>query len=1002
MDFLRKHTVPLLGISIVTLILFLTNYIPGTYLTGWDNLQTSLNPGLAIKRAFFSTWQEYQSFGLLAGLAHGADIVRALSTAFLGLLLPSPLVRYIYHFSMICLGALGMYSLLSASQRQPLSRKKKLIFTVGSLFYILNYGVIQLFSVPFEPFSTFIGFLPWLIWIFLQYLRSARYRRKYLMMLLGINILATPLAYVQTIFVVYALMLGLVSLTTFLTQRNRRATLKRITTAVLLILAINSFWLLPQLYFVTSGGPDHVQQAKINQLATDDVAAQNQEFGTAESFITFEGFYSSLENIDKQSLFAPWRDHFKSLPAKIIQGLFFTLMLYGMLEKSRYRGVFVGLFGLSGLALMTNVPGISFLNDLIRRLPLVSEIFRSPFTKFIVVYALAGSYFFSYGLLRLQKRLRWKLKKDLPLVAYIATLILFIYAFPAFKGHYIARDMRVSIPQDYLDTIEYFQTVDRNQRIALMPDYTFWGWFFHEWGYNGSGFLWYGIEQPIVSRTFDVWEPTSEAYFWEMKTAIEAEDVNAMETVLDKYAIDYIIVDHTLKPVSSSIRALQYDRLNDMLSQSQKTRQFGFGKALSLFTFDRSSRSNSFVSLAHDIPSVGPAVPFIPYDTAYAEFGTYTSSPYTTGTPDIYYPFRSLFSQKRLYDDQWALQEFDEAFVLTARLPENAHEYKLTIPSDSAEAELFINGEKQTYVTNLSFEFDEDAGVIKVIVPKTTVTELLPALGNVFDCGTDGNTDIHTTDTFLRVFSNHGAVPCIEYDIPFLSQEHGYLVSFQNRNIQGRRLFMSITDKTKGQAYIEDRLIQDVEHYMLPPRFATGLGYTVTFQNHSYINLPSTNVIDAITVYHFPYQQIADIRMEHRGNSAEGRLSPIARSIVIDAPQSVKKRQYDAYTVDLDRDELVFNEYLILNQAFHTGWNAYIVSQDPISQYIPFLAGRHLKDHVKINTWSQGWILPETCQKNRTDCRIVLVFWPQYLQYIGFVLLLGAGGYVVFIYRSHL
>ena len=65
-------------LTIIVGVLFWVNYQSGTYLSGWDNLQTELNPWLAVKRAFFSVWEEYQSFGLTAGMAHAADLPRAI------------------------------------------------------------------------------------------------------------------------------------------------------------------------------------------------------------------------------------------------------------------------------------------------------------------------------------------------------------------------------------------------------------------------------------------------------------------------------------------------------------------------------------------------------------------------------------------------------------------------------------------------------------------------------------------------------------------------------------------------------------------------------------------------------------------------------------------------------------------------------------------------------------------------------------------------------------
>ena len=129
-------------------------------------------------------------------------------------------------------------------------------------------------------------------------------------------------------------------------------------------------------------------------------------------------------------------------------------------------------------------------------------------------------------------------------------------------GNYFADIMKVGLPDPYRQTINYFKQQDKDKRIAFLPDYTFWGWFSHRWGYDGSGFLWYGIEQPMVSRTFDVWSLTSESYYWEIKYAIESINPALFEQVLQKYDIDYLVLDKTLQPVSSVEEGLQYDQLD--------------------------------------------------------------------------------------------------------------------------------------------------------------------------------------------------------------------------------------------------------------------------------------------------------------------------------------------------------------------------------------------------------------------------------------------------------
>jgi hypothetical protein len=1006
MKLLRQHTVPILGILIAVGFLFLANYSPGTHLMGWDNIQTDLYPSLGVKRAFFSAWEEYQSFGLLAGMAHGADLIRALFVGFLGLFLPDSLARYAFHMLMVVVGALGMYRLLvgsfAASRVRPFQGRTSAL--LGSLFYILNYGVIQLMSVPWEAFSVFIGFLPWLVWICIRYISARGKTNAHLVWLFLINLLATPFAYIQTLFVVYMLIIGAIGVGLLFEDSHLIwLRLRRFLVAVLVIVCVHAFWLLPQVYFVFTGGPSGVQHAKINQLATDDVMLNNKAYGSSESFAKFEGFYTGLENWSKGQLFGPWSQHFSNPVAGALQWLFFGLVLYGIFQKSRYRKVFVGVFALGALGLLSNIPGFASMNEFVRRWPLIGEMFRSPFTKFTTIYALAASYFLAVGAAKLGFVQGPTLKRsDLLRARWVlpALLIgLILYSLPAFRGHYFASDMHVTIPQDYLDTINYFQQVDHNQRIALMPEYTFWGWYFTDWGYNGSGFLWYGIEQPIVSRTFDVWSPVSEGYFWEMKAALEAEDVGQMEEVLEKYAIDYVIVDHSLQPVSSGARALQYDRLSRMLGESSRLHQFGFGDTLSLYRFKRTAGSNGFVSLAGDMPTVGPDVSFIPGDISDIHV------PYiaTDTLPEKYYPFRNLTSQTRLFDDQWALKEYENAFILIGRAPgENPADlakYSLDIPIQETQTELYIDGKPQTLTQHMTFELNKEQQTLSVTIPKTLIRTLQPKDGNIYDCSKaflkklPDDVQVTQAGESLRVYSNNGTTPCIGYEMPYLSQKYGYMLSVQTRTVEGRGLFMAITDKTKGQGYVEDRLLRNNELFMIGPRFEYGQGYTATFQNTSHKGIPSTNVIDALNIYAFPYEALRQIRfvrqdMRHDNGGPGGPFT---------APASVHKRAYHAYTIDLTAQEHADNKYLILHQAYHPGWKGYVVAHDPLSQYFPFLAGRVIPDdqHIKVNGWAQGWQLPATCERGSADCRIVLVFWPQYLQWVGFGLMAGIVGWIL-------
>jgi hypothetical protein len=78
------------------------------------------------------------------------------------------------------------------------------------------------------------------------------------------------------------------------------------------------------------------------------------------------------------------------------------------------------------------------------------------------------------------------------------------------------------------------------------------------------------------------------------------------------------------------------------------------------------------------------------------------------------------------------------------------------------------------------------------------------------------------------------------------------------------------------------------------------------------------------------------------------------------------------------------NRTLILSQSFDQGWHAYnLKSENMLNKLFPFL-GTELKSHTIVNNWENGWVLePEKGNKN-----IVIIYLPQYFEYLGFVILI--------------
>ncbi len=860
-NLLKKYKYQLLLLLIVSFI-GLVNYRLGTYLTGWDNLQTELSPALGVKRAFLAVWQEYQSFGLVGGMAHASDLLRAIVVLLMSYVLPQSLVRYVFHVGMWLIGGLGAYKLL---KNFP-----------GALFYMLNFATIQLFFLPFEPFSIFFASLPWLIWAFIRPKIS-------IPVLIAINILATPSFYVQTLFVVYMLILGIISAWRLATSFKKSCIPTFLSLSIIVL--INLFWILPQGYFLMNGGSKTVANSKINQLATEDVYYQNKARGDVVSFATFKGFYTDLEGKNGSQIFQEWNKYNNTPEVLLVEFSIFAIILLGLTRKHEYRVPFFGIWALSAFALLSNTPGIENIHELIRHNGLMAQIFRAPFTKFAVPLALASSFFFVQGVTRIEELLggiRARVKQG---VAGSMLALIAIISFPVFTGHLFSNLVRTKIPQPYFQTMDYFSSISKEQRIALLPQDSFWGWYNYSWGYSGSGFLWYGIEQPIVSPTFDVWSNKSESYLWEMKAALASQQAPQVHNVLKKYNIQYLIVDDSLLPVSSHQSGFSASRIKDLLAKDETIK---LEKKFGTISIYHVTSSAPFVTQVTALPSVGPMVDKTDVDSAYATFGDYQS-----GT-NYYFPFLNL-------PTEWHVEENSNTFSVKTRVPINMSDYSL-------------KSTIQSLPTSLAASVQGD--MLSITVNKTLVEHLDVASATPTQCDK------------LTI--------CLAYTLPNLSQENGYLVKVKNENTAGQRFFFYVQNNTTGEGVIEDRLRADTAYYMVPPASHFGRGYTIGFQNDSYVGTLSENSLIDLEVYEMPYAELKSLYFEK-----------------LTTP-GVNPRGYQST--------------VIYNQAFDPGWKAYS-------------NGKELTNHVIINNWANGWTIPQADEGANRN--ITFFFLPQILEFIG-------------------
>lgn len=693
-----KKILPASILLILFSFIMYANVSPNTYLIGWDNLLPELNFALNIKRSIFAVWQEYQGLGLLGGNGHAAELPRQLILFFFSIFFPINFLRQIYIFITLFLGAGGMYLLVQSllSKKDEASRRHASF--IGSMFYLLNLITVQTFYVPFEPFITQYAFLPWLFYATFRYIKKQSLAS--LTLFIGINICAIPQGQVPTVFFIYFTALCFLLLIVNLASRSKEYF--KITTKIITItLLLNAFWLLPFTYFSLTNAKVAFQ-AKINQEATTTIVLQNKEFGTLPDLLLLKGFWFNNIDPDKNGVFTfmmqPWREWVTS-PLIIALGIsIFIIALLGLCtilknikqnpvftNQKIDRNIFIG-FGIMFLvcaALLLNAtPPFSWIDTMLRNsLPLFNQVLRFPFTKLSLLFLLTYALFLSIGIYHLSIKTKKKpILRSLLIILFGCVIILF--SFPIFQGKLFYAKEKVALPKEYQQLFAYFEKQDPHTRIANLPQPTFWGWNFTRWGYGGSGFLWYGIRQPILDRAFDVWSQSSENYYYEITQALYARNETQFLNVLNKYQITWLLLDKNII-YPSAPKSLLIPEIKALTAGIPGiTREATFGN-LEVYKVDLKDKPQNFIFTSDTLPTINN-YEWNNHDQAYIEYGNYITEN-KDGEAQVYYPFRSLLSRKTQNEIDFNLTLEANAINITQKKPINSLATKLSIPQYDEE-----------------------------------------------------------------------------------------------------------------------------------------------------------------------------------------------------------------------------------------------------------------------------------------------------------------------------
>lgn len=686
---LIKH-LPFFLILIVVLILTWKNIIPGTYYTGWDNSHPEFNFQEFIKRIVGGAWLEYLGTGAPASQAYLSEIPRLPFIFLLKLLLPNNLVRYAFNFLIIFIGGAAMYLFLIKTILFNLNnRYRGWIASFGGIFYILNLMSLQQFYINFELFAIEFAYFP--LVLLAIYNLSQHLNLKSVFFLIGALVLFTPSAFTPTIFYIACIFFIIYAFfTSWHYQKNLFKTIKRTLLISAIIFFVNSYWILPNLYYLLHHS-HYVQQSRANQLFNMEALWSVREAGKITNLLTGVHFLFDWKDFNFKSgnyeyIFDEWTQHLAN-PFILFLLIFFNLVsaagliiLIFNFREGRKR------WGIISIYLLTTVfiwLGLFFPNKLVNYLYEIGpirEAFRNPFTKMSNFYSFAITimivYYLKQTVLMLKKSKLTVISKFLPVSGLILFFgFLFCISWPSFKGNFLSDKLRVQYPPEYFEMFSFLRTKPKNARTLELPFLSHAGWLYYSWpeqgygnGYQGMGFYIFGVPQPLMTPDHARWTETTDFFYHELRHALNSQNSLQLKSILNKYQIKFLIIDDTsISPVNPNFDNL---KIHQLIHESglQKIWQKKF---LSIYENPDINKTGKLL-IPEKITLVSAETSRVRKDYVFEKSGDYI---YTDpNSADIIYPFADL--GKLLINGATFTSD---SVKITRRIPPN--NYLLTIPN---------------------------------------------------------------------------------------------------------------------------------------------------------------------------------------------------------------------------------------------------------------------------------------------------------------------------------
>jgi len=565
-------------------------------------------------------------------------------------------LRYAYVFLMFIIGPIGVYFLIKFLFKNHKSHLINLIAFLTALFYVFNLSTLQQFLVPFEMFPTQYAFLPLIFLFTLKYLQEKTKKNLFFFSLF--TLLAIPQAYAAHLWYAFFGIYSIFLFVYFLLYRNI-SLFKKIIILIFLTLSLNSFWLLPNIYFIKTNS-SIPKESKVNRLYSQEYRLQNRRTGYIRDVSLIKGFYFNWQIYNHQrrnfeTLTKTWDEHL-TFKLELIGYFIFILATTGLIaafvQKNKTLIALSPTFFIPFVLLLNHTPPFSWFFDFLIKIPILEEAFRFIFTKISIVFSLSLTIYLSNIIGLIFSIFSKKIFHFVFSLIFISSLI--IFCFPFFKGQLIHPFMKVKIPDSYFQLWQYSQTQPQGTIISL-PLNNFTGWQYYNWGYQGSGFIWFGLKQNILDRDFDRWSTQNEEAYRELFYTLYSKDTEKFFKTIEKYNLNYILWDVTSIPsvIKNQEQITFKNEINDILEKLENENKITLLKNFDHLYFYKINSNSNLFKIKQVNNNVTPSYQWNFYDQAYFDTNDYFTD---LNQKSINYPFRQLIDKKERVIDVNSLQ----------------------------------------------------------------------------------------------------------------------------------------------------------------------------------------------------------------------------------------------------------------------------------------------------------------------------------------------------------